>query len=165
MSQAHNLVTIIILSLNAAIPAASPPCWARYNPARLIIHLKVAIHFLCSVHAWHQEYISCVLRSVFATRDEHIFWFFFSGPQLHQTFKPLRQLLCTFSSCSVLSINMIYNIYKFQGKLRTKKASLIHFTFTFTFTSRPAGRGSTAMAVTRLEHSGFSRRLREACHS
>ena len=44
------------------------------------------------------------------------FEFFFPDPQLHQTFKPIRELLCTFSSCSVLSINMIYNIYKFQEK-------------------------------------------------
>ena len=28
----------------------------------------------------------------------------------------IRELLCTFSSCSVLDIYMIYNIYKFQEK-------------------------------------------------
>ena len=37
-------------------------------------------------------------------------------PQLHQTFKPIRKFFCTFSSCSVLSIYMIYNIYKFEAK-------------------------------------------------
>ena len=45
-----------------------------------------------------------------------VFEIFFLDPQLHQTFKPIRHLLCTFSSCSVLSIYMIYNIYKFQEK-------------------------------------------------
>ena len=39
------------------------------------------------------------------------FDFFFPDPQLHHTFKPIRDLLCTFSYCSVLSIYMIYNIY------------------------------------------------------
>ena len=37
-------------------------------------------------------------------------------PQLHQTFKPIRKFFCTFSSCSVLSIYMIYNIYKLEEK-------------------------------------------------
>ena len=43
---------------------------------------------------------------------------FFVGAtlQLVQNIKPIRQLLCTFSSCSVLGIYMIYNIYKFQKK-------------------------------------------------
>ena len=36
--------------------------------------------------------------------------------QLVQNIKPIRQLLCTFFSCSVLGIYMIYNIYKFQEK-------------------------------------------------
>ena len=34
--------------------------------------------------------------------------------QFVQNFKPMRQLLCTLSSCSVLGIYIIYNIYKFQ---------------------------------------------------
>ena len=43
---------------------------------------------------------------------------FFVGAtlQLVENIKPIRQLLCTFSSCSVLGIYMIYNIYKFQEK-------------------------------------------------
>ena len=48
--------------------------------------------------------------------------------QLVQHIKPICQLLCKFSSCSVLGKNMIYNIYmyiyKFQENQRTKKASL-----------------------------------------
>ena len=57
-----------------------------------------------------------------------------SGPQLLQNIKPIRHLLCTFSSCSVLSIYLLYNIYKFQENQRTKKASLftsLHFTSLF----------------------------------
>ena len=72
-----------------------------------------------------------------------------SGPQLLQNIKPIRHLLCTFSSCSVLSIYLIYNIYNFQENQRTKKASL---SLTF-FHSQPAlragrqeGRKSTARA-------------------
>ena len=44
--------------------------------------------------------------------------FFFLGStlQLVENIKPIRKLLCTFSSCSVLGIYMIYNIYKFQEK-------------------------------------------------
>ena len=53
------------------------------------------------------------------------FEIFFPDPQLHQIFKPIRHLLCTFSSCSVLSIYMIYNIYKFQGNQRPKICSFI----------------------------------------
>ena len=42
--------------------------------------------------------------------------------------------MCTFSSCCVLGIYMIYNIYKFQEKKRTKNPSLFTFTFSlFTF--------------------------------
>merc|ERR1711951_302212 len=55
------------------------------------------------------------------------FEFFFLDPQLHQTFKPIRQLLCTFSYYSVLSINMIYNIYKFHKNQRPKMSSFISF--------------------------------------
>ena len=36
--------------------------------------------------------------------------------QFVQNIKPIRQLLCTFSSCSDKCIYMIYNIYKFQEK-------------------------------------------------
>ena len=44
--------------------------------------------------------------------------FFFLGAtlQLVENIKPIRQLLCTFSSCSVLDIYVIYSIYKFQEK-------------------------------------------------
>ena len=42
----------------------------------------------------------------------------FVGPtlQLVENIKPMRQLLCTFFSCSTLGIHMIYNIYKFHEK-------------------------------------------------
>ena len=42
--------------------------------------------------------------------------FLWATLQLVKNIKPIRQLLCTFSSCSVLGIYMIYNIYKFQEK-------------------------------------------------
>ena len=51
--------------------------------------------------------------------------------QLVQTFTPITNLLCTFSSCSDLSIYLNYNIYKFHQIWRTKNG----FTFTFHFTS------------------------------
>ena len=65
-----------------------------------------------------------------------VFYFFWLGPQFVQNIKPIRQLLCTFSSCSDLGIYLIYNIYKFQENQRTKKGSLtftslslsLHFT-------------------------------------
>ena len=40
-----------------------------------------------------------------------VFDFCWSGPQLVQNIKPIRQLLCTFSSSSVLGIYLINNIY------------------------------------------------------
>ena len=40
--------------------------------------------------------------------------------QLVQTFTPITNLLCTFSSCSDLSIYLNYNIYKFHQIWRTK---------------------------------------------
>ena len=58
--------------------------------------------------------------------ESGVFDFCWSGLQFVQNFKPIRQLLCTFSSCSVLSIYMIYNIYKFQGNQRPKICSF-HF--------------------------------------
>ena len=73
--------------------------------------------------------------------ENGVFDFCWSGPQFVQNIKPIRQLLCTFSSGSDLGIYIIYNIYKFQENQRTKKGSLslhfhfhFHFTFTFTFT-------------------------------
>ena len=54
--------------------------------------------------------------------------------QLVQTFTPITNLLCTFSSCSDLSIYLNYNIYKFHQIWRTKNGFTFHFTFTFTFT-------------------------------
>ena len=52
--------------------------------------------------------------------------------QLVQTFTPITNLLCTFSSCSDLSIYLNYNIYKFHQIWRTKNGFTFHFTFTFT---------------------------------
>ena len=60
--------------------------------------------------------------------ESGVFDFSWSGPQFVQNIKPIRQLLCTFSSCSDLGIYIIYNIYKFQENQRTKKASLFHST-------------------------------------
>ena len=75
-----------------------------------------------------------------------VFDFSWSGPQFVQNIKPIRQLLCTFSSCSDLGIYIIYNIYKFQENQRTKKASLfsLHFFSLHFFTSQPAWRLGTA---------------------
>ena len=42
---------------------------------------------------------------------------------LVENIKPIREFLCTFSSCSVLGIYMIYNILSFRKK-RTKNGSL-----------------------------------------
>ena len=36
------------------------------------------------------------------------FEIFFPDPQLHQTFKPIRELLCIFSTCNLLNLYMIY---------------------------------------------------------
>ena len=66
--------------------------------------------------------------------ESGVFDFCWSGPQFLQNIKPIRQLLCTFSSGSDLGIYIIYNIYKFQENQRTKKGSL-HFHFHFHFTS------------------------------
>ena len=61
--------------------------------------------------------------------------------QLHQTFKPIRILFCTASSCSDLGIYLSYNIYNFHPIWRTfldslhSLHSLTHFT---SLTSRPA---------------------------
>ena len=60
--------------------------------------------------------------------ESGVFDFCWSGPQFVQNIKPIRQLLCTFSSCSDLGIYIIYNIYKFQENQRTKNRSL-HFHF------------------------------------
>ena len=56
--------------------------------------------------------------------ESGVFDFSWSGPQFVQNIKPIRQLLCTFSSSSDLDIYHIYNIYKFQENQRAKKASL-----------------------------------------
>ena len=37
-----------------------------------------------------------------------------SGPKLLQNIKPIRNLFCTTCSCSVLSIYLNYNTYKFH---------------------------------------------------
>ena len=50
-------------------------------------------------------------------------------PKSLLNFKPIRELSDNFNSNRVLGLSMIYNIYKFQEKKRTKKPSLsLHFT-------------------------------------
>ena len=49
-------------------------------------------------------------------------------PKSLLNFKPIRELCVNFNSNRVLGLSMIYNIYKFQEKYMTKKASL-HFHF------------------------------------
>ena len=96
--------------------------------------------------------LSKILKSGFKPLNVHTFGKFFqkscengdfdfcwSAPQFVQNIKPIRQLLCTFSSGSDLGIYIIYNIYKFQENQRTKKGSLSLFTFHFHFHSQPAG--------------------------
>ena len=60
--------------------------------------------------------------------------------QLVQNLKPIRQLLCTFSSCSVRGMYMIYNIYtyivyKFQERNKGPKTITLH-SLTFHFSQR-----------------------------
>ena len=63
--------------------------------------------------------------------------------QLVENIKPIRQLLCTFSSCSHIGIYIIYNIYKFQENQRTKKASLFT-SLTHSLTSQLTWRSRTS---------------------
>ena len=74
--------------------------------------------------------------------------------QLVQTFTPITNLLCTFSSCSDLSIYLNYNIYKFQQIWRTKNG----FTFTslhFHFITTIAGIGQHSIPISFIKEIPF----------
>ena len=97
--------------------------------------------------------------------ESGVFDFCWSGPQLVQNIKPIRKLLCTFSSGSVLGIYLIYNIYKFQENQRTKKGSLFtfHFTFTSLTTSCAGGRQRKSRAA--ITQHGYSTARARLGHS